>query len=275
MNQNPRLLAAVLASVALAAVEKSLSRVRPSGVRKTTCPPTHHGDCNCCAAPVAAACAPTADAEPAVQICTCSPWGANQPCVCNKPPKDSPSAEDVATPAGVVDTPSRPRPTVVQNAMFNIKTGEYVISRHVHDYQTLTTSEGRLVGAIDGGDEYLRRLGRWDNQTQLLAGEWRDVSLTTEDSWTDVCAHLLWGSRGKDGQQPLKYKPIAEMDREHIQAVLRTQTVNPLYEAVLTTHLQRLVGVSLSNRKPVPAPWTQLVIRPTPIDVRPGIRLKD
>jgi hypothetical protein len=33
-----------------------------------------------------------------------------------------------------------------------------------------------------------------------------------------------WGTRGKDGKQPLKYVPLKDLTKEHIIAILETQT---------------------------------------------------
>ena len=34
---------------------------------------------------------------------------------------------------------------------------------------------------------------------------------------------FLWGTRGKDGNLPLKYVPLKDLESDHIQAILDTQ----------------------------------------------------
>lgn len=35
--------------------------------------------------------------------------------------------------------------------------------------------------------------------------------------------YVLWGTRGKNGDQPLKYKLLKDLTNSHIKAILRTQ----------------------------------------------------
>lgn len=88
--------------------------------------------------------------------------------------------------------------------------GTILVSRHRHDYQTYTDANGKWY-MVDGGLDYLRRSANGD-----------EIDMSLEDNQPhEVQRWLLrWGNRGKDGKQPLQYKPIAEMDTGHIEAVL-------------------------------------------------------
>lgn len=35
--------------------------------------------------------------------------------------------------------------------------------------------------------------------------------------------YVVWGTRGKDGRQPVKYLPIKDLSDNHISAIIRTQ----------------------------------------------------
>lgn len=51
--------------------------------------------------------------------------------------------------------------------------------------------------------------------------------------------YLYWGTYGKDGDQPLKYKLIKDLDTDHIKAILETQHhINDLYKSTLENELQ-------------------------------------
>ena len=49
---------------------------------------------------------------------------------------------------------------------------------------------------------------------------------------------LKWGTYGINGDQPLKYVTIAEMDTAHIEAVLKLN-VNPVHKVCMVEELKR------------------------------------
>jgi hypothetical protein len=64
---------------------------------------------------------------------------------------------------------------------------------------------------VDGGLEYLRRSANDDQiNLDLYDDEPHDVQ-------RDV---VLWGTYGKNADQPLSYISVAEMETEHLKAVL-------------------------------------------------------
>lgn len=40
----------------------------------------------------------------------------------------------------------------------------------------------------------------------------------------DPVRYSLWGTRGKDGKQPLQYKLLIDCDTDHLEAILKTQS---------------------------------------------------
>lgn len=101
---------------------------------------------------------------------------------------------------------------IIRNA---IKTpdGTIIESIHRHDYKT---HDDKLTGAqymVDGGMEYLRYsiYGHPKEETLFLSAN-SDYEL--------VRKHFKWGSRGKDGKNPIKFIPLYMMGSNHIKAIL-------------------------------------------------------
>ncbi len=95
--------------------------------------------------------------------------------------------------------------------------GTIIRSIHGHDYVEHTDANGHTY-AVDGGMQYLRRV------TSVGAPAYLEQSLDSKDCAHDIVRDFtVWGTRGKDGMQPLTYVPIKALDTEHIQAILATQ----------------------------------------------------
>ncbi|SRR6266403_668006 len=117
---------------------------------------------------------------------------------------------------------------ILQNAAYCLKCDTYIISTHTHDY--ITCYCGNI--AVDGGSEYLKR--SIDEKES-----YDDFSLNTESIPEEIRAKLLWGSRGKDGTEPLKFLPIGQRETDHLEAILKTQTqINELYKTAIRTELR-------------------------------------
>lgn len=94
---------------------------------------------------------------------------------------------------------------IIQNAVeYN---GTVFQSTHVHDYVQVTDTF-----AIDGGSEYIRWAG-------VPLHEMFDINLMTTDSFDKIADNLVWGTRGVDGRQPLKYIYMKDMDSDHLKKV--------------------------------------------------------
>jgi hypothetical protein len=51
-------------------------------------------------------------------------------------------------------------------------------------------------------------------------------------------ADLLWGTYGKSGKEPLKWKKLGECDTDHLQAILDTQPLTETYKTAIQNILQ-------------------------------------
>jgi len=85
--------------------------------------------------------------------------------------------------------------------------GTIISSEHRHDYVTHEDKNGKTYG-VDGGCEYLRRIGD--------VGDCKDLTLYVEP-WTPEFHEkarevVKRGGRGKNGDQPLTWVPICEMN---------------------------------------------------------------
>ncbi len=113
----------------------------------------------------------------------------------------------------------KPLRRLSQNAIRIPSEDLYLKSEHVHDYMTHDGEEG-CHWMVDGGLDYLRR--GWGPANKRDSFE--DWSLYTDSPFELVAERLLWGTRGPDGDQPLRHRPIATLALDHLQAILATQT---------------------------------------------------
>lgn len=95
----------------------------------------------------------------------------------------------------------------------SIKTpdGTVLVSRHQHDYVSHVDKNGETY-MIDGGLSYFRGSINKEKATPL--------HVTTNDSHEEVSKALIWGTYGKNSDQPLHFISLCDMDTEHIRAVL-------------------------------------------------------
>ena len=92
--------------------------------------------------------------------------------------------------------------------------GTILQSFHRHDYKTYVDQNGETY-MVDGGLDYLRR-----NVTKV---PYQELSVTLSDPFEVIRETFHWGTRGKDGQQPLAWKALKDLDDDHIEAILDTQ----------------------------------------------------
>ena len=89
--------------------------------------------------------------------------------------------------------------------------GTVLESRHRHDYQSHLDKNGEIY-ANDGGTSYIRR--------SVNVIPWEDLSLYSDDPFEILRENITWGNYGKNGDEPLQYKPISNMSSNHINAIL-------------------------------------------------------
>jgi hypothetical protein len=92
--------------------------------------------------------------------------------------------------------------------------GTMIKSRHRHDYVSYTDANGETY-VVDGGNDYLRR-----SQNKEPATE---ASVYSTDKHELIREVIEWGTRGKNGDEPLHYVTLTQMTSEHIEAILETQ----------------------------------------------------
>lgn len=109
---------------------------------------------------------------------------------------------------------------ILQNAAKITEKGEisYLISTHRHDFVQYKFKNGYIIN-YDGGKDYFKRgFGGPDLEP---GDKIEDYSLTEESYFEKCCQKMIWGSRGKDGKGPLKYSPFAELELDHLKAILQ------------------------------------------------------
>jgi hypothetical protein len=124
---------------------------------------------------------------------------------------------------------------IIQNAVKiteNPKKPVYLRSINTHDFQNYTFKDGTCI-AVDGGPSYLRRVGNC--LTTLV----EDFSLSDKDSFSRVRSRLLWGTYGKNGDQPLKVVRLIDCETTHLKQILKTVIdITPIYKKVITSILK-------------------------------------
>jgi len=107
--------------------------------------------------------------------------------------------------------------------------GTILTSYNRHDYLTHKDAITKEVLMVDGGNDYARR----------HVGTYEELSVYDDGSHITRRSALHWGTRGKDNKQPLTYKPIKDLDSDHIEAILRTQTqLSEFYKEVFKDELK-------------------------------------
>jgi hypothetical protein len=107
--------------------------------------------------------------------------------------------------------------------------GTILTSYNRHDYLTHKDTITKEVLMVDGGNDYIRR----------HVGTYEELSVYDDGSHITRRSALHWGTRGRDGKQPLVYKPIKDLDSDHIEAILKTQTqLSEFYKEVFKEELK-------------------------------------
>lgn len=96
--------------------------------------------------------------------------------------------------------------------------GTILISRHRHDYVTHIDANGETY-MVDGGTDYLRR--------NVNTEPFEEQSIYTDEPHYKIRQGFYWGTRGKDSNQPVEFKPLKELDTAHIEAIIQTQSHLP------------------------------------------------
>ncbi len=89
--------------------------------------------------------------------------------------------------------------------------GTRLISHNVHDFQYHTDKNGLFYG-IDGGGYYLKR---------TVQGDYKEESVYSDDSFEVIRQHLYRGARGINGDEPLHFIKLCDMETSHVEACIK------------------------------------------------------
>jgi len=107
--------------------------------------------------------------------------------------------------------------------------GTILTSYNRHNYVEYKDSITKEVLMVDGGTDYLRR----------NIGTYEELSVYDDGSHLTRRSAVHWGTRGKDGKQPLVYKLLKDLDSDHIEAILKTQhQLSEFYKEVFKNELK-------------------------------------
>ena len=109
-------------------------------------------------------------------------------------------------------------PNLIRNAI-QTPDGTILESTHRHDYKEYKDANG-LTYMVDGGLEYCRR-NRQDSEPYI------EMNLYDDEPHSVQREVLKWGTYGINGDQPLKWLSVAEMETGHIEAIVKMSNVRP------------------------------------------------
>lgn len=112
-------------------------------------------------------------------------------------------------------------PRLIQQAYKITKTNEIVNSSHTHDCVIKVVMGETLM--IDGGTDYSRCSGNFEKL--IKSGDIISLMLYSDASIEQKAEKLIWGTRGKNGDQPLKYVLMKDCETDHLNAILETQII--------------------------------------------------
>lgn len=90
--------------------------------------------------------------------------------------------------------------------------GTILTSHHVHDYVSYTDKNG-FTYSTDGGTDYLHR-------SLNVEAPAKDLSVYSDAPYNVLRESIHRGGRGKDGREPLKWVPIAQMSNAWLEACI-------------------------------------------------------
>jgi len=117
--------------------------------------------------------------------------------------------------------------------------GTILVSRNTHDYKTYTDKVSGEEYMVDGGCDYLRR-----NVNKV---PYEELTVYLDSPYEIIREHCYWGSRGIDGNQPIEYLKLKDMESKHIVAILETQRLLEWRKTIFEKELEyrRLIEVGI------------------------------
>ena len=103
------------------------------------------------------------------------------------------------------------RQLIINKAICN-ECKDEIQSRHRHDFVVCSCGEV----SVDGGIDYLRRLG----------SNFTETSLYTDDSFTELRKFIERGGRGINGDEPLKYVLLKDLNDNWLKNLIEYEEEN-------------------------------------------------
>jgi hypothetical protein len=89
--------------------------------------------------------------------------------------------------------------------------GTVLVSRDRHDFVTHEDAVTGKTYGVDGGNEYLRRIG--DN-------DYTELSVTSRDPFEVQREAFEWGTYGKEGTEPLRWVKLKDLTYQHLTVLI-------------------------------------------------------
>ena len=90
--------------------------------------------------------------------------------------------------------------------------GTILVSHHRHDYVTHVDKNGKEY-MLDGGNDY-QRVNKHED------APYKDLSVYSDAPFEEIREALCRGGRGKNGDQPLTWVPLSQMNDEWLAACI-------------------------------------------------------
>ena len=120
---------------------------------------------------------------------------------------------------------------IIQNALYCTRCKIFIQSNSVHDYQLCNCKDRDLQCMVDGGHDYIRTS---INPYQIDFHVYDDMSIS------EMANKLLWGTYGRDGKSPFKWKLLIDCYTGHLQAIFENvPEINEYHKKVIEYLLER------------------------------------
>ena len=106
--------------------------------------------------------------------------------------------------------------------------GTLLESKHRHDFKEHTDTITGNTYMIDGGLDYIRT-SMYPDQVSL--------AVYLEDGHDKVREAITWGTYGKNGDQPMSFVKLCDMDTDHIKACIKGQPLHPQIKTAFKNEL--------------------------------------
>jgi hypothetical protein len=130
--------------------------------------------------------------------------------------------------------------------------GTVLWCQHRHDYQTHQDAVSGEQYMNDGLQDTIRR--------SVNIVPYEDLAIFTSSPFEKVRTVKFWASYGKDGNSPKHYMSLEEMEKTHIEAILRGQ------KQIKGTEIEKIFLKELDFRVEVFQEHLETVIPPTNTD---------